>query len=71
MNVLGSLVFLYPFTIYNNIKWGILLYSIFTRVRRRCVEGCSSGGSVPHDEGGFGHEGVYAMTAYNIHSGEI
>ncbi|KAG8293957.1 hypothetical protein J6590_003124 [Homalodisca vitripennis] len=40
-----------------------------SRVRRRCVEGCSSGGSVPHDEGGFGHEGVYAMTTYNIHSG--
>ncbi|XP_075233994.1 pecanex isoform X2 [Lycorma delicatula] len=39
------------------------------RMRRRCVEGCSSGGSVPQDDGGFGHEGVYAMTTYNIHSG--
>ncbi|XP_046664729.1 pecanex-like protein 1 [Homalodisca vitripennis] len=49
------------------IKRAVLQF--WTRVRRRCVEGCSSGGSVPHDEGGFGHEGVYAMTTYNIHSG--
>jgi hypothetical protein len=39
------------------------------RVRRRCGEGCSSGGTVPQDDGGFGNEGVYAMTACNIHSG--
>ncbi|XP_049842209.1 pecanex-like protein 1 isoform X6 [Schistocerca gregaria] len=42
---------------------------LWRRVRRRCGEGCSSGGSVPQDDGGFGHEGVYAMTACNIHSG--
>nr|CAD7430528.1 unnamed protein product [Timema monikensis] len=45
------------------------LVKLWTRVRDRCGEGCSSGGSVPQDEGGFCHEGVYAMTAYNIHSG--
>ncbi|KAE8738165.1 pecanex [Frankliniella occidentalis] len=39
------------------------------RVRKRCGEGCSSGGSVPQDEGGFGNEGVYAMTTFNIHAG--
>ena len=33
------------------------------------MEGCSSGGSVPQDDGGFGHDGVYAMTTYNIHTG--
>lgn len=35
------------------------------------MEGCSSGGSVPQDDGGFGHDGVYAMTSYNIHTGMI
>lgn len=39
------------------------------RVRKRCGEGCSSGGSAPQDEGGFGNEGVYAMTTFNIHAG--
>lgn len=38
------------------------------RVRKRCVEGCSSGSSMHQDEGGFGNEGVYAMTTYNRHS---
>ncbi|KAJ9585807.1 hypothetical protein L9F63_002398, partial [Diploptera punctata] len=42
---------------------------LWRRVRRRCGEGCSSGGSVPQDDGGFGNEGVYAMTTCNIHSG--
>ncbi|XP_054257111.1 pecanex-like protein 1, partial [Macrosteles quadrilineatus] len=49
------------------IKRAVL--NFWARVRRRCVEGCSSGGSVPHDDGGFGHDGVYAMTTYNIHTG--
>lgn len=31
------------------------------RIRKRCGEGCSSGGSA-RDELGMGHEGVYAMT---------
>lgn len=40
------------------------------RLKNRCVEGCSSGSSLQsHDEGGFGHEGVYAMTQLNRHSG--
>jgi len=40
------------------------------RLKSRCVEGCSSGSSLQsHDEGGFGHEGVYAMTQFNRHSG--
>ncbi|KAF4523513.1 hypothetical protein B566_EDAN004584 [Ephemera danica] len=39
------------------------------RLRTRCGEGCSSGGLGPQDEGGFGHEGVYAMTTCNIHTG--
>ncbi|XP_046384119.1 pecanex-like protein 1 isoform X2 [Ischnura elegans] len=45
------------------------------RIRRRCGEGCSSGGSVPQDDGGFGHEGMYPMattspnTLGNIHLG--
>lgn len=39
-------------------------------MKTRCVEGCSSGSSLQsHDEGGFGHEGVYAMTQFNRHSG--
>lgn len=36
------------------------------RIRRRCGEGCSSGGSA-QEEGGFGHEGVYAMTTCAVH----
>ncbi|XP_025602906.2 pecanex-like protein 1 isoform X2 [Athalia rosae] len=39
------------------------------RIRRRCGQGCSSGGTGSQDDGGFGNEGVYAMTQYNIHSG--
>lgn len=39
-------------------------------MKTRCVEGCSSGSSLQsHDEGGFGHDGVYAMTQFNRHSG--
>lgn len=39
-------------------------------MKTRCVEGCSSGSSLhSHDEGGFGHEGVYAMTQFNRPSG--
>lgn len=47
----------------------VLIYYVFfkkKRIRRRCGEGCSSGGSA-QDEGGFGHEGVYAMTTCAIH----
>ncbi|KAL5239767.1 hypothetical protein ACI65C_007177 [Semiaphis heraclei] len=43
---------------------------VWSRLKSRCVEGCSSGSSLQsHDEGGFGHEGVYAMTQFNRHSG--
>uniref|UniRef100_A0A8D8UDQ6 Pecanex-like protein n=1 Tax=Cacopsylla melanoneura TaxID=428564 RepID=A0A8D8UDQ6_9HEMI len=38
------------------------------RIQRRCIEGCSSGGTVGHEEGGFGHDGVFAMTTFNIHA---
>ncbi|XP_073980876.1 pecanex isoform X2 [Rhodnius prolixus] len=38
---------------------------LWTRVRKRCVEGCSSGSSMHQDDGGFGNEGVYAMTTYS------
>lgn len=37
------------------------LYSINSRIRKRCGEGCSSGAS-NREEIGMGHEGVYAMT---------
>ncbi|XP_025412111.1 pecanex-like protein 1 isoform X3 [Sipha flava] len=43
---------------------------VWSRLKSRCVEGCSSGSSLQsHDEGGFGHEGIYAMTQFNRHSG--
>ncbi|XP_023722503.1 pecanex-like protein 1 isoform X5 [Cryptotermes secundus] len=42
---------------------------LWRRARQRCGEGCSSGGSLPQDDGGFGNDGVYAMTTCNIHSG--
>ncbi|OXU21584.1 hypothetical protein TSAR_015155 [Trichomalopsis sarcophagae] len=42
---------------------------LWRRVRRRCGQGCSSGGTGSHDDGGFSNDGVYAMTTYNIHSG--
>lgn len=48
---------------------GVTFVNCVGRVRQRCGEGCSSGGSVPQDDGGFGNEGVYAMTTCNIHSG--
>ncbi|VVC36055.1 Hypothetical protein CINCED_3A002996 [Cinara cedri] len=45
------------------------IVSVWSRLKIRCVEGCSSGSSLQsHDEGGFGHEGVYAMTQFNRHS---
>ncbi|XP_014279000.1 pecanex-like protein 1 isoform X1 [Halyomorpha halys] len=45
---------------------------LWTRVRKRCVEGCSSGGSMHQDDSWFGNEGVYAMTTYaNRQSGGI
>lgn len=51
-----------------NIKY--LCYCFPFRLKSRCVEGCSSGSSLQsHDEGGFGHEGVYAMTQFNRNSG--
>ncbi|KAI4463394.1 pecanex [Holotrichia oblita] len=37
------------------------LLELFRRIRKRCGEGCSSGGSA-RDDLGMGHEGVYAMT---------
>ncbi|XP_076242689.1 pecanex isoform X5 [Calliopsis andreniformis] len=46
-----------------------LWQSIVFRIRRRCGQGCSSGGTGSQDDGGFGNDGVYAMTTYNIHSG--
>ena len=55
---------------YSNVVCGLTLKSCVDRVRRRCGEGCSSGGTVPQDDGGFGNEGVYAMTTCNIHSGK-
>ncbi|GLV35789.1 pecanex [Carabus blaptoides fortunei] len=39
---------------------------LFRRIRRRCGEGCSSGGS-GQEEAAFGHEGVYAMTTCAVH----
>lgn len=39
------------------------------RIQRRCIEGCSSGGTVGHEDGSFGHDGVFAMTTFNIHAG--
>jgi len=54
----------------SNVMCGMTLKNCVNRVRRRCGEGCSSGGTVPQDDGGFGNEGVYAMTACNIHSGK-
>ncbi|XP_012254520.2 pecanex-like protein 1 isoform X3 [Athalia rosae] len=49
------------------IKSNVL--KLWRRIRRRCGQGCSSGGTGSQDDGGFGNEGVYAMTQYNIHSG--
>ncbi|XP_046486198.1 pecanex-like protein 1 isoform X1 [Neodiprion pinetum] len=50
-----------------SIKNNVL--KLWRRVRRRCGQGCSSGGTGSQDDGGFGTEGVHAMTTYNIHSG--
>ncbi|XP_076671234.1 pecanex [Andrena cerasifolii] len=49
------------------IKSNVL--KLWHRIRRRCGQGCSSGGTGSQDDGGFGNDGVYAMTTYNIHSG--
>ncbi|XP_033209736.1 pecanex-like protein 1 isoform X3 [Belonocnema kinseyi] len=49
------------------IKKNVL--KLWRRVRRKCGQGCSSGGTASQDDGGFGNDGVYAMTTYNIHSG--
>ncbi|XP_076648981.1 pecanex isoform X2 [Halictus rubicundus] len=49
------------------IKRNVL--KLWERIRRRCGQGCSSGGTGSQDDGGFGNDGVYAMTTYNIHSG--
>jgi hypothetical protein len=38
----------------------MFLIKINFRIRKRCREGCSSGGS--RDEMGLGQEGMYAMT---------
>ncbi|XP_032676512.1 pecanex-like protein 1 isoform X2 [Odontomachus brunneus] len=42
---------------------------LWRRIRRRCGQGCSSGGTGSQDDGGFGNDGIYAMTTYNIHTG--
>ncbi|XP_024868080.1 pecanex-like protein 1 isoform X1 [Temnothorax curvispinosus] len=52
---------------FGTIKSTVL--KLWRRVRRRCGQGCSSGGTGSQDDGGFGNDGVYAMTTYNIHSG--
>nr|XP_050854657.1 pecanex-like protein 1 isoform X1 [Vespula vulgaris] len=52
---------------FGTIKSTVL--KLWRRVRRRCGQGCSSGGTGSQDDGGFGNDGVYSMTTYNIHSG--
>ncbi|KYN27832.1 Pecanex-like protein 1 [Trachymyrmex cornetzi] len=52
---------------FGTIKSTVL--KLWRRIRRRCGQGCSSGGTGSQDDGGFGNDGVYAMTTYNIHSG--
>lgn len=54
----------------SNVMCSVTFMNCVNRVRRRCGEGCSSGGTVPQDDGAFGNEGVYAMTTCNIHSGK-
>lgn len=46
---------------------------IWRRIRQRCREGCSSGSAANMDDGGFnfGHDGIYAMTNVNVHSGNF
>ncbi|XP_011311909.1 pecanex-like protein 1 isoform X2 [Fopius arisanus] len=41
---------------------------LWRKVRRRCGQGCSSGGTAVQDDGGFGNDGVY-VTAHNTHFG--
>ncbi|XP_012226316.2 pecanex-like protein 1 isoform X2 [Linepithema humile] len=48
---------------YSTIKSNVL--KLWRRIRRRCGQGCSSGGTGSQDDGGFGNDGVYAMTTYN------
>ncbi|KAL0106535.1 hypothetical protein PUN28_016318 [Cardiocondyla obscurior] len=52
---------------FGTIKSTVL--KLWRRIRRRCGQGCSSGGTGSQDDGGFGNDGVYAMTTYNIISG--
>ncbi|KYM94892.1 Pecanex-like protein 1 [Cyphomyrmex costatus] len=52
---------------FGTIKSTVL--KLWRRIRRRCGQGCSSGATGSQDDGGFGNDGVYAMTTYNIHSG--
>ncbi|XP_012285092.1 pecanex-like protein 1 isoform X2 [Orussus abietinus] len=49
------------------IKSNVL--KLWRRIRRRCGQGCSSGGTGLQDDGRFSNDGVYAMTTYNVHSG--
>ncbi|XP_023246263.1 pecanex-like protein 3 [Copidosoma floridanum] len=51
----------------NAIRDNIL--RVWRRLRKKCGQGCSSGGTGSHDDGGFGNEGVYSMTTYNVHTG--
>ncbi|XP_066601607.1 pecanex-like protein 1 isoform X2 [Prorops nasuta] len=51
----------------STIKMTIL--TLWRRARRRCGQGCSSGGTGSQDDGGFGNDQVYSMTTYNIHTG--
>ncbi|XP_020296793.1 pecanex-like protein 3 isoform X2 [Pseudomyrmex gracilis] len=56
----GSLTF-------STIKSTVL--KLLCRIRTKCGQGCSSGGTGSQDDGGFGNDGVYAMTTYNIQTG--
>ncbi|XP_060530185.1 pecanex-like protein 1 isoform X2 [Cylas formicarius] len=43
------------------------ILDLFRRIRKRCVEGCSSGAS-NREEIGMGHEGIYAMNSVTLPS---
>ncbi|XP_043284353.1 pecanex-like protein 1 isoform X2 [Venturia canescens] len=54
------------------LSLGIIKHTViklWRKIRRRCGQGCSSGGTGSQDDGGFGNDVVYAMTTYNVHSG--
>lgn len=53
------------------MSFGYLTYYFFSRIRKRCGQGCSSGGTASNDDGGFGNDGIYSMTTYNIHTGKF